>query len=167
MTVEVQPGPEGDGEIKPTVIFAKDPARRIEVFWLDDEKRTGLSSVDVSRAFDPETYEPAKVQPAWAGPFGLKIGLPIAEVTKANGKAFDLSGFGWDYGGYAVEWKDGALAKPEGGCLVQARFDIEYVEGREIPPEILGDTTLSSDLPALTQAGAKVVSFGIAYPPPE
>src|SRR5262249_17585108 len=45
----------------------------------------------------------------WTAPHGLKLGMALEDVEKANGKPFKLSGFGWDYGGLVVDWNKGAL----------------------------------------------------------
>lgn len=144
-------GPEGQ-PLNVTAIYPKDPDRRIEVIFANEEERTGLITVMVS--------EPTSL---WKGPGNISMGAGIAEVEAANGEPFTLQGFGWDYGGFVSDWKNGALTT-EGGCSPIMRF---VTEGENVAPEIMGDGAMPmSDDPAVRKADAKVVLFGISWPAP-
>ncbi|MFG1202052.1 hypothetical protein V5F29_06630 [Xanthobacter aminoxidans] len=103
--------PAAEGEmVKASVLFPDDPARRVEIIWLDEKKRR--------RPGDVIVYNPGP----WRTAEGIGIGATLAEVEAANGKPFTLSGFGWDYGGSVLDWDGGRLAKST-GCRLQLRFE--------------------------------------------
>lgn len=141
-------GPEG-AQMNVTAIYPKDPARRIEVVFRNEEERTDLSAVMVS---SPESQ--------WTGPGGVKIGDGIEAVQAANGAAFDVMGFQWDYGGFVADWKGGKLGEAN-GCATTVRLS---PGADSLPPEIVGDGVQpSSDLPAIRAAQPKVSGFGISW----
>ena len=83
----------------------------------------------------PVVFDISIVGKAWKFDNGLRVGMTVEEVEKVNGKAFKISGFGWDYGGYA---------KFEGGKLfgkVSVRF-MPQVEN--LPEQICGERDISS-----------------------
>jgi hypothetical protein len=143
-------GPEG-APLNVTAIFPHDPARRIEVLFRNEEERTDLSAVMVSSA-----------ESQWTGPGGVKIGDGIEAVQAANGAAFNVMGFQWDYGGYVADWQGGKLGEAN-GCASTVRLS---PAAETLPPEIVGDgVEPSSDLPAVRAALPKVTSFGINWAP--
>ena len=148
MIPETIAGPEG-AQMNVTAIYPKDPARRIEVVFRNEEERTDLSAVMVS---SPESQ--------WTGPGGVKIGDGIEAVQAANGAAFDVMGFQWDYGGFVADWKGGKLGEAN-GCASTVRLS---PGADSLPPEIVGDGVQpSSDLPAIRAAQPKVSGFGISW----
>lgn len=146
-------GAEGE-KIGSTVLFPKDPKRRIELFWADDEKRAGLTAA-----------RPGRKNPS-AAPNGVRPGMTVAEVEKLNGKPFLLSGFGWDYGGSVTDWKGGALEKPApGGCTVQVRFGLpESVD--VVAAKVAGDQDFTSDDKRIRAAKPTVESIALGWPQP-
>src|SRR5262249_52958270 len=84
------PGAEGE-EAPGTVVFPNEPARRIEIMWNDTPGRTNPSSISVSGVEGQRSQ--------WTGPHGLALGENMSDVERANGGAFVLYGFEWDYGG--------------------------------------------------------------------
>jgi hypothetical protein len=144
-------GPEGQ-PLNVTAIYPDDPDRRIEVVFANEEERTGLITVMVSRTTS-----------LWKGPGGISIGAGIAEVEAANGEPFSVQGFGWDYGGFVSDWKDGNLTGL-GGCSPIVRF---VTHGDDVAPEIMGDGVMPmSDDPAVRKADPTVALFGIGWPTP-
>ena len=141
-------GPEGE-PMNVTAIYPNDPERRIEVSFANEEERTGLVAVVVR--------DHASL---WKSAGGYSFGDGVEAVEKANGAPFAVSGFGWDYGGFVVDWKGGKL-KETGGCATTVRFSPEV---EDIAPTIQGDgvTPLSSD-PAVRKAQPKVSLFGIGW----
>jgi hypothetical protein len=95
-----------------TVVFPKDPERRLMVHWLDGEARRGLDAVIIQ-------------SPAWSVG-GAALGMPIAVVERLNGRPFKLTDFlGSDHDGEVVSWQDGKLAAAlPGGCKVGAVIGI-------------------------------------------
>lgn len=147
----IVPGPEGT-EMLATTVFPDSPKKTIEVVWWDEDNRT-----------DPSYFElPAKA----TAPGGVRIGMSLAEVEALNGEPFTLTGFGWDYGGYAG-FKSGALSDLPGGCMLSLRFDAgEAPEGVDTLP-IMGDRELSSDDPLLAQMPVRLYSMSVGYPHPD
>ncbi|WP_056245861.1 hypothetical protein [Methylobacterium sp. Leaf456] len=93
-----------EGEATPgTVVYPKDPSRRLEVTWWDTSRRRGLSGITVRGKSEWMVRTPGRARDT----VGLRISL--AELEEANEKPFQISGFGWDYGGYATDWKGGKL----------------------------------------------------------
>ena len=72
---------------------------------------------------------------AWKFENGLKAGMTIEEVEKINEKPFQISGFGWDYGGHA---------NFEGGKLFR-KVNLTFKPvTEEVPEYLVGDKELSS-----------------------
>ncbi len=141
-------GPEGE-KLNVTAIYPADPTKRIEVTFRNEEERTGLVTVTVK--------EDAS---AWTGPGGLKMGDGLAAAEAANGGAFEVAGFGWDYGGYVSDWKGGKLAEPAPGCHASLRF--QRSPGNN-DMSLVGEEGRASDLPALRAAKPTVTEFGIRW----
>ena len=142
-------------QVKGLILYGKDPARRLEItFW--DDAMEHVSSV-----------APGSAAKAWIGPAGLHIGSPVADAQAANGKAFSISGFGWDYGGYATDLKGGKLASLAGGCALQLRFD-NNTDGAVMPDGISGDgVTLSSDDKRVKTYAPTVSEIAVGWPLPD
>lgn len=140
-------GPEGD-EIPGTILFDGDPQRRAEVIWNDAERRTGFGTLRTSGR-------------RWSTQHGLRPGSPIAEVQRMNGRPFDLSGFGWDYGG-SPNFEGGRLAPPAApGCYIS--YDLAPAEDAT-STQALGEATYRSDSRAVRSqrpvVGRVTLSFG-------
>ncbi len=138
------PGVEGESYTA-TVVYPNDPARRIEIVWRDPAARTAAASVIV-----------AGQRSLWVGPHDLSIGDALAEIERANGRPFQLWGFGWDYGGWVSDWQDGAFA-PANGCNVRARFRVHG------SANAMGDTAFMSNDAAVRAADATVSEFGLLF----
>ena len=143
------PGPEGQSYMA-TVLFPNDPTRRLEITWQDPATKLVPSSLSVSGE-----------NSIWSGPHSLTIGAPLADIEAANGKAFALWGFGWDYGGWVSNWNDGAFA-PVSGCTTRVRFDPSASA-----TSAQGDAEFQSDDEAVRRAAAHVAEFGISYATPQ
>lgn len=149
---ESVPGPEGS-TYQVTAIFPKDPKRRIEVTWRDEDGRKDLLSIDVDKA---ETM--------WTGPAGLKMKMPIAAVEKLNGKPFMLTGYQWDMWGQVVDWKGGKMpeaAKAAGCDVLTVRLDETGDSSKA-----MGEGPFASNSKGIKKAKPIVDRFGvgIAYP---
>ena len=96
-------------KVMATVLFPKDPKRRLEVWWQNEAARSGIYLIVING------------QSAWSTPKGLRLGLGLAAIEKLNGKPFKLKGFDKD-GGSVTDWQEGALASLPGGCKVGARL---------------------------------------------
>ena len=99
VTFDKQDGAEGETYMG-TTLFKKKPADRLIVNWKDEKRQMTPDSI-IARMDAPAP--PSN----WHLSNGLRPGSSLAEVEAANGKPFALSGFEWDYGGYANDWKGG------------------------------------------------------------
>jgi hypothetical protein len=99
--------PEGK-KLMASVLFPKDPKRRLEVWWQNEASRTGTYLIVING------------QSTWSAPKGVKIGLQLAALERLNGKPFKLKGFDKDNIGSVSDWQGGALASLTGGCKVGA-----------------------------------------------
>lgn len=103
--------------VRGTVVFPKDPTRRLEVYWYDEAKRRRLATIAVRGTSEWMVRTPGKARSA----IGLKTS--IDDIEEANERPFLINGFGWDYGGYGAGWKGGKLDNIEGGCSIAVRFN--------------------------------------------
>lgn len=115
--------PGAEGETIPGARLFADTDRELEVIWdPENEKKKVVFDVHV-------------IGTAWKFENGLKAGMTLEEVEKINGKTFKVSGFAWDYGGYA-NFEGGKLAGK-----VSLRFNPST---EDIPDYLQGDKELSS-----------------------
>src|SRR5262245_24765424 len=89
-----------------SVLFPKDPKRRLEVWWENEASRTGTHLIVING------------HSTWTAPKGLKIGLQLAALERLNGKSFKLKGFGDGNVGSVSDWQGGAMESLNGGCKV-------------------------------------------------
>lgn len=83
---------------------------------------------------------------------GLTIGTTLTELRKMNGKPFEFTGFGWDYGGTVTDWKGGKLE----GILVRLTYAPERLPAEGLDPQLLGDVPVASNHPAIQSIGMNV-----------
>ncbi|MGC2779150.1 MAG: hypothetical protein WA418_26300 [Bradyrhizobium sp.] len=143
------PGAEGE-TTKGLVLFPRATDRRIEVVFIDDKLNSvsGLTLRDTAKSS------------RWSVA-GVTIGASLAAVQKANGKPFVVSGFGWDYGGFVTDFKNGALGRMlPGGCSVTLRFG----KDGNTPRALSGDgVKVSSDNPALLKFAPVVTEISVNF----
>ena len=121
------------------VLFPDDETRRV-VIYLDDDQHPSTLEID-----PPSTWT--------AG--GLRIGMTATELAEANGRAFDFSGFGWDYGGAVIDWKGGRYHDRR----ISARLCVPEGEWPDDYP--LGDGTFASTDPRLAGFMPTVCSLSV------
>ena len=148
------PGPEGSTIIA-TRVFPDDPDRMMEFGFWDETRAEMLSYVTLA--------------PGDSAPLGLKPGLTPSEVEAINGEPFTMTGFWWDYGGYAG-FQSGKLGDVPGGCHLSVYFQPD--EAQETPAgvdidSVSGDIEVASDNPVLDQLGVTIQAVTIGYPFPE
>ncbi|MGN6310087.1 MAG: hypothetical protein ACTHNN_11090 [Xanthobacteraceae bacterium] len=144
-----------EGEvIKATVLFAKDPRRRLEIEWHDAKKCRRPSTITV---FGEDNL--------WIGPLGVRNGMPIQDIEQRAGKPFKINGFGFDVAG-AGHFEGTTLDKLPGGCAFGTHFDIEG----GLPPEHLkrfnGEVTIDSNDPDLLSLKPRLWIYTLSYPSP-
>ena len=142
-------GPEGS-KLNATILYPRDPKRRLEVLWNLDASRSDTQLIVING------------QSTWAAPKGLKLGMPIAALEKLNGKPFNLKSFGGESGGMVTSWDNGALSALPGGCKIGVRL---APDPKAPPPgeEIAGGKDITSNMPALKPAAPKVAEIIIGY----
>ncbi len=146
--IEEITGAEG-ATAKGLAIFPKDPSRKLLVSFFDDEM-TKLSAIG-----------PAEGASHWTIA-GLKLGSSLADVAKANGGKFEISGFEWDYGGYVTDLKGGKLSSLDGGCVVTIRFNPP--EGKEVPAALSGEKSVASSDAMLAKLNPHVSEIQLGWP---
>ncbi len=145
ISVQTLNGAEGD-TYEAAIVFADDPTTRLEIAWDLDGQRLATVSVN-----DEGTQ--------WRGSEGYTIGSSLPDVERMNGRAFQLYGFGWDYGGWVSNWNGGALQYTQ-TCRAQMRFN---PRGRE-DVNAMGDREFQSDNAAILAADPVVSGFGLTFP---
>jgi hypothetical protein len=145
------PGPEGSSA-NGSVVYGKDPKRKFFVTW-DNEKARKGPNVTISDA-----------KSTWKTTDGIGIGTSLVDIEQRNGKPFKLSGFDWDYGGFANDFGGGALAKREGGCRLGLRFYPDPKVSNAVSLKVAGDKTFSSNDPNMRAARPAVTEISIMWP---
>lgn len=146
--IEEVSGAEGE-TAKVLTLFGKDPARKLNISFIDDEM-TKLSAIG-----------PAEGARHWTVA-GIKLGSTLSEVIKANGGKFEISGFEWDYGGYVTDLKGGKLSSLDGGCMVMIRFNPP--DGKPVPASLSGEHSIPSSDAKLAKLNPYVSDFQLGWP---
>jgi hypothetical protein len=102
--VEFMEVESGSTKVMATVLFPKDPKRRLEIWWENEAARQGIHLI----VFNGQT--------TWTAPKGLRLGMPIATVERLNGKPFKIKGLDKDGIAAVSDWQSGGLASLTGGC---------------------------------------------------
>jgi hypothetical protein len=138
-----------------TILFEKDPKRRLVVEWRDAATRSKPIYIGISGRSE------------WSGPLGVRVGTGIEEIEKLHGRPFRLNGFGWDLGGNAAfEKGDGKLGDLPGGCQYGFTFE-PTAEGLPLGSKyrsLNGNRDLNSDLPLLREIKPVVVEILLIFP---
>jgi hypothetical protein len=142
-------GPEGT-KLNASVLFPNDPKRRLEVLWQNEASRADTSLIVING------------QSQWTAPKGLRIGMPIAALEKANGKPFTIAGLDQDNGGSAIDWKGGALASLPGGCKIGVRLGADPKAKDDARAAAAGKEFESNDA-AIKAARLSIVEIILGY----
>lgn len=94
----------GDVPEAATVVYESDTSASLAITW--DRERP--ASIHI--CFATETG-PCR----WRTASGIRIGLPIRELERINGKAFQVSGFNQERG-QVVSWRKGTLEEDPNSC---------------------------------------------------
>lgn len=155
-------GPEGT-ELFGTRVFAKDAKKTFSVLWADEDKRANPSSVEISQVWSEDGE--SVTNPEWASGDGVKVGMSIEEVEKINGKPFKLSGFGWDYGGNALNWDGGKLQPADDAkCGIAVSFNQTAEEPAE---STYGDKEIVSNDKDVVASKPVVWRYSVYYVRPD
>lgn len=134
-------------EVGATVLFPKDPKRRLEVWW-SNPNRTGTYLIDIAG------------KSTWTGPGGLRLGLTLEQLEKLNKKPFKLKGFDKDGIASVSSWDDGALAKLPGDCKAGVNL---HAGAKTAAGEVEAKDEYSSDDAALRALKPTVTEILIGY----
>jgi hypothetical protein len=144
-------GPEGT-KLMASILYPKDPKRRLEVLWQNEATRSDLSVISING------------QSTWIAPKGLKLGVPLVTLEKLNGRPFKLAGFDWDYGGAVRDWMGGALSILPGGCNMGMKLAPDPKTSAETRGQVSGDKEFLSSDPLMRLANPAVEEITIGYP---
>jgi hypothetical protein len=139
------------GKAMASVLYAKDPKQRLEIWWSKSANRSDTHLIVINGQSD------------WIAPGELHLGMTLAELEKLNGKPFKLSGFDKDHVAALTDWGGGQLGAPTGGC----KIGINLRPDPKTPSASLGDLSAdhaftSSDA-ALRAVNLTVSEILIAY----
>ena len=122
---------------------------------------------------DSSRKHPATIRSAegakWQLENGIKIGTDLRTVERLNGGPFTLSGWGWDYAGSVVSWKDGKVKRLDGAhCRVFARFEpaneTNVTEARQqLINQTSGEGEFSSSNPAMAKLNPRVYEILLVF----
>ena len=155
--VRIEPIPGGEGTtLRGVVLYPDDASRRAYLYFQDEKTLHGLHMV---RIIDPNSM--------WTVDPGIRIGMPLPELLRINGKPIKFTGFDWDYGGGVSDWNDGALAPRDGEMTRRmVRMDLPQQARGDTPHEDLpiGDGEFASDDPRFADLQAVVSEIGMSFP---
>jgi hypothetical protein len=143
-------GPEGS-KIPGSILFPNDPKRRLEVIWAKDAGRSEPSVIAIN----------GKSQ--WSAPKGMKLGLPLAALEKANGRPFKLSGVDAEGNTGVAGWEGGALGTIPGGCKIGMRLAADPKVPQEARAAAAGDKEILSNDASVRALKPMVVEILIGY----
>jgi hypothetical protein len=151
--VTVEDVDRDEEKVNVTVLFAKDPTRRLEIEWLDKGNRHCPTNIQV---FGDKNR--------WIAPYGVRIGMSIQDVQKRNGKPFKIYGFAFDLAG-AAHFGESKLGRLPGRCSLSARFAIEGGQPPEHLKHFIGEVEIDSNDKDLLTLKPKIWMYTISYPP--
>lgn len=126
--------PTGDGKTeRGTVVFPEDPEGRLFIQWKYHNVSPSSVIVEGTR---------------WRTTKGFGIGSRLSEILRANGGPISFAGFGWEYAGYVMSWRGGAL---EADHVLREQISLFLAPEQPYLPAdfeaIQGDREFSSEQP--------------------
>jgi hypothetical protein len=143
-------GPDGT-KLNASIIYPNDPKRRLEVLWSNEAARSDIQVIVING------------RSQWLAPKGLKLGLPIAAVEKANGRPFKLSKFGSDGSASVLGWEGGALSTLPGGCKIGLRLALDQKSPEAARAAVIDDKELLSNDPNVRAVKPTIAEILIGY----
>ena len=137
-------------EVGATVLYPKDPKRRLEVWW-SNPNRTGLYLIDIAG------------KSAWTGPNDLRLGLTVPELESLNHKPFKLKGFDKDGIATVSDWDGGKLAVLPGGCKPGVSLRADPKASKDAVGAIPAEREFSSADPVIRGVKPTVTEILIGY----
>ena len=134
-----------------SVLFAKDPKRRLEVWWNKPDSRSDIHLIVING------------QSTWTAPGNLRLGLTLAEVEKLNHKPFKLLGFNKDNIAVGSDWNGGAMATLPGGCKLGVSFRADAKATADALSAFPADKEFASDDAAIRAVNPKISEILVGY----
>lgn len=139
------------GKVMASVLFAKDPKRRLEVWWSRPATRSDTHLIVING------------QSNWAAPGELRLGMTLAELERLNGKPFKLLGFDKSAVATLSNWNGGQLAALPGGCKVGLSLRAALTTPSAALGALPADREISSGDGALQSVNPTVSEILVAY----
>lgn len=139
---------EGTVSVAATKVNQGTPSA-LTIFWKDEARKEILYIKGFGRQ--------------WKTPEGIGVGTSLQELRQKLGE-FQLTGFGWDYGG-SVNFKDTKLSKYQGKLSLTLNPSDENVYGK-YPKQygaVSGDINLSSTNPNLEPLDVRVYQMTVNF----
>jgi hypothetical protein len=152
----------GEGETQPgTILFPNDPRKKAFILWRDATTRLQPESVTIR---GKNTF--------WKTDRGVTLGTPLKTIEELNGRAFVMTGFGWDYSGTVLHSNGGRMVELgiAAGEEIKNRtllLRLEPATALLKTPEynaVLGDVNYFSDNPALRKLNPRVYEMVVDFP---
>jgi hypothetical protein len=134
-----------------SVVFAKDPKRRLEVWWSRPTNRSDTHLIVINGTSE------------WTAPGELRLGLTLAELEQLNGKPFKLSGFDKNNVATLSNWNGGTLASPAGGCKIGVSLRAASTASASAIGALPADREFTSADVALRAVNPTVSEILVAY----
>ena len=141
----------GGTKVPASVLFPKDPKRRLEVWWANPAARSDTYLIVINGKSD------------WSAPGGLQLGLNLAQLEKLNHKAFKLKGFDKDGTATVSDWDGGVLASLPGGCKSGVNLRADPKVPAETVAALAADKEYSSGDPEMRAVKPAVSEILIGY----
>lgn len=140
--------PIGEGKTeRGTVIFPEDPERRLFIQWKYHNVSPRSVIVEGTR---------------WRTTKGFGMGSRLSEILRANEGPISFAGFGWEYAGYVMNWRGGAL---EADHVLRDQISLFLKPEQPYLPAdfkaVQGDREFSSDLPEASKLNLHVNAMTI------
>jgi hypothetical protein len=134
-----------------SVLFPKDPKRRLEVLWDDDTTKAGTRLIVITG------------QSTWTAQKGLHLGLPMAALEKLNGKPFKVTGFDHNGESLVSDWNGGMLSLLPDGCKLGIQFKPDPKATADARGAVTGDKEFTSTDAAIRAVKPIVDEIILAY----
>ncbi len=138
-------------KVMASVLFGKDPKRRLEVWWSDQANRSDTHLIVING------------QSHWTAPGGLRLGLTLAQLEKLNHRPFKLLGFDKDKVAALSDWAGGQLGSIPGGCKVGVNLRADPKTSAAALSAVSVDHEYSSADTAMRAANPTVSEILIGY----
>lgn len=150
----------GEGYFEIGTILYKGTPNELQILWKDTTNFKNPATLMVGR-----NAEANPTQTQWHTDTGIKVGTTLKELEKVNGKAFNFSGFGWDYGGSVADWDGGKLMEADGvsyfTCVLGYNYDDQSLS--PLVDKLLGDSMFRSSQAEAQKLNPAIINFQISF----